>query len=350
MQRRNLLIHLGSWLGVYLLAVVIISEMLGFERALTRPLHFIAWLAIIFYWHLYVLLPHLLGKGKRNAYIAALLGTVGIGLLLGFFSQELIDTAFPPETAREIELEKLRSSFSAWGRQLPPVVLALALSGLVWNSQLLRRRKQESIELRNRVLEAESMALKNQINPHFLFNTLNNIYSLTQIESEQTGDAVLKLSDILRYVIYESNSRYVNLADELNYIESYFQLQLLKDDTIDSVKLHLPEHPPRLCIAPLLLIPFIENSFKHSKFEDTANGWIDTNITLQGNMLVLVNRNSVPQHHTQKDAVGGVGLENVQQRLALLYPDAHQLTINKTDTEFSVRLELQLHEPELPGC
>lgn len=344
MHYRPALIHIACWLGVYLVSVGVISEMAGLERAWGRPLYFMVWLASIFYLHLLVVLPKLLGKGKHWGYLVAVGATLCAGVGLGAGLHELFEYIFPPVTDRELELVKFRSAVSVWARQLPPVVLSLALSGLVWNNQLLRKRKEESTELRNRVLEAETKALKNQINPHFLFNTLNNIYSLTQLESKQTGDAVLKLSDILRYVIYDSNHRFVQLSQELIYIKSYFELQLLKDDSIDRVQLHLPAQTGNLTIAPMLLIPFIENSFKHSKFEDTSKGWIETRIALEGNKLVLENRNSVPEKHAQKDEVGGVGLENVRQRLALLYPAKHHLQIDNNGSEFTVRLEIELHE------
>ena len=154
------LIHIACWLGVYLIAVGIVGEMTGFDNAWNRPAFFIAWLAMVFYFHLLVVLPRLLGTGKTQWYVLAVGATILGGLGLGVVVHDITEVLFPPVSERELELAKLRSVISLWSRQLPPVVLSLALSGVVWNNQQLRKRKEESTMLRNQVLEAEAKALK----------------------------------------------------------------------------------------------------------------------------------------------------------------------------------------------
>lgn len=223
---------------------------------------------------------------------------------------------------------------------IPPLVI----SALLWKSLQLQKEREESMELKHQVLDAEAKALKAQINPHFLFNSLNNIYSLSQIQSDKTGDAILHLSEILRFVTYESEKDKVNLNDELKQIDNFIQLQFLKDDEHDNVKYQLGEAPSGLKIAPMLLLPFIENSFKHSHFEDKEKGWIDINVNIENDRLIMNLSNSASLRSGKKDETGGVGMENVKKRLTLIYPEKHSLSIKQDKEKYSVKLELDLSE------
>ena len=207
---------------------------------------------------------------------------------------------------------------------------------------LLERKRKESLELENKILEAESKSLKAQINPHFLFNTLNNIYSLSQLDSSKTGDAILQLSDILRYVTYEGNEKTVALSLEIEHIESFIKLQLLQDNDSSNIDIELDISDDNQQISPLLLIPFIENCFKHSNHHDKENGWIKIKIKANDRRLVLTTENSISSTQTKKDRVGGVGMENVKRRLVLLYPNQHELTIRTNRKQYVSILKLKL--------
>lgn len=222
---------------------------------------------------------------------------------------------------------------------IPPIII----SALIYKSIQLRKQVEESFELKNKMLQAETKALKAQINPHFLFNSLNNIYSLAQMKSDKTGDAILHLSDILRFVTYESEKDKVSLDAEMRQINNFIQLQFLKDDTIDNVNVELPEHVnPELKIAPMLLLPFIENSFKHSNFENTTKGWINISIQINNSHLIMKLENSANLCSAKKDGIGGVGMENVKKRLSLIYPDLHSLSIRQDQEKYTVHLDIKL--------
>jgi LytS/YehU family sensor histidine kinase len=221
---------------------------------------------------------------------------------------------------------------------MPPLII----SALIWKSLQLSKKTEESFELKNKMLQAETKALKAQINPHFLFNSMNNIYSLAQIKSDKTGDAILSLSEILRFITYESDKDKVSLTDELKQIDNFVKLQFLKDDNQDNVSVEISADSEGLQIAPMLLLPFIENCFKHSNFENKVTGWIKINLSVKSGHLILKINNSAVLKPAKKDKTGGVGMENVKRRLALIYPDKHTLSIKQDENSYNVILDLNL--------
>ncbi|MEZ4921346.1 MAG: histidine kinase, partial [Saprospiraceae bacterium] len=189
---------------------------------------------------------------------------------------------------------------------------------------------------------AELMFLKSQTNPHFLFNALNNIYTLTVLKSDQAPDNLLKLSGMLRYMLYECKSERVPLEKELEYIKNFTDLYLLKDSRGLNVKTQLDTSRPELPISPMLLIPFVENAFKHSKIEDIEHGWITIDLTTKDDTLQFVVANSKPETAGSKDQQGGIGLQNVQRQLELLYPENHALEILDESDRYQVTLKIKL--------
>ena len=153
----------------------------------------------------------------------------------------------------------------------------------------------------------------------------------------------MQLSEILRYMVYDSNEEKVPLKNEINYIRNFVDLKLLKDSRGMDVELNLDSSAESLMIAPLLLIPFVENAFKHSKIENLNNGYIKINLIADSQWMEFKVINSIPEHNFTKDEVGGVGLENTKKRLELLYPNGqHELKINPTDDRFEVILKISV--------
>ena len=151
---------------------------------------------------------------------------------------------------------------------------ALFVSSVYFNLRNKRSKDQELLQLRNQSLEAEKKFLKSQINPHFLFNTLNNLYSLAMIKSDKTADAIQQLSELLRYSIYESENKLVALSKELDYIKHYIKLQTLKDDSFESkINYKSTVTDGDLYIPPMILLPIIENAFKHGNLTNCGE-WV----------------------------------------------------------------------------
>lgn len=192
----------------------------------------------------------------------------------------------------------------------------------------------------NDQLQAELQQLKAQIQPHFLFNTLNSIYALAIRNDERTADTIVKLSDFLRYIIRDAHRDKVPLAAELNYIANYIELQKARLREAVHIDYQLDGEPDGLLIAPLLLPSFIENAFKYgvNPEEDSP---IRIHLNIRDNALRLVVTNNKVQV-SQLEESTGIGLRNTQERLRLTYPGAHELTIDDTATEFRVNLFLEL--------
>lgn len=201
--------------------------------------------------------------------------------------------------------------------------------------------RKELAEKEKDLIQNELKALKAQVNPHFLFNSLNSIYSLSLQKSEQTPEVILKLSEVLRYMIYESNEVRVPLKKELGYIQNYVELQKLRTRNPEAVEMNLKGKVDDQKIAPLILIVFIENAFKHGMKGDTVNQFIKIDIEVQKNEIHFVTANNAGKaddpEHTE---FHGLGLDNVKRRLDLLYPGQYELKLSDTSDTFTVDLKL----------
>jgi len=199
-------------------------------------------------------------------------------------------------------------------------------------------------EIMKEKADAELKFLKTQINPHFLFNTLNNLYALAYSGSEHTAPGIMALSQMMRYLLYETGQEMVRLKRELDFVLNYIELEKLRLENSNSIKIDFDEDHPEMMIAPLIFIPFIENSFKHSRIIDDAEAWIEISIKT-GNGKILFNcSNSIPQKQVKMDMNGGVGLENITKRLQLIYPGRHSIRIINESNQFNVELEITTDE------
>jgi two-component system sensor histidine kinase LytS len=193
--------------------------------------------------------------------------------------------------------------------------------------------------------ENELRHLKAQLNPHFLFNTLNNLYGLSVTESKQLPGLMLKLSDLLRYSLYDTNAQYVALQKEIDYLENYTELERIRLSNNAEIDFDIQGDVVGYHIAPLLMIVFVENAFKHLSAKKGDQAFIHIRLINDKGTLALDVSNSidpgfVPARTTKK--AGGLGLENVRQRLNLLYPGQFHLTINKDRDIFATRLVIEL--------
>jgi len=203
-------------------------------------------------------------------------------------------------------------------------------------------RQNEHIQLLKEKSEAELEMLKGQINPHFLFNTLNNIYSLSLKKSDLTPEAILKLSEMLDYLLYECKADRVSLKNEINLIQNYIYLQKIRfGDRLDIKFENTTDND--LTIAPMILLPFIENSFKHGVGNQSKKVWIDINLNQTKKYLIFeVGNSKISQNQKQQSSgSGGIGLENVKKRLELLYPGSYSLEIEHLSDRYFVKLLIE---------
>ena len=203
-------------------------------------------------------------------------------------------------------------------------------------------KEKRSIELLKEKTEAQLQLLKAQVHPHFLFNTLNNIYSKAQNESPGSAKMIIELSHILRYVLDEGKYGLVPLEKELQMLTDYINLEKMRYDDKLELHLSLPSSTEDVNIAPLLLLPFVENCFKHGASKMLHHPWINLKIELKATSLVMKLMNGKKSSQDTHDRLAGTGIENVKKRLELLYKDKYDLQINEDDEVFIVNLTLKL--------
>ena len=199
----------------------------------------------------------------------------------------------------------------------------------------------ESIQrsLESQRSEMELQFLKSQLNPHFLFNSLNNIYSLAYQKSDKTADAIMKLSEIMRYMIYESNTPTVALSKEVDYLTNYIELQKIRFKDGAYIELTLNGEIDDQKIVPLMLISFVENAFKHGVVTDPKE---PVKINIIANQKILHFSVINKKNQQNKDAQGGIGLTNVERRLQLVYPDRYKLNVVNSATHYTCELMIDI--------
>jgi hypothetical protein len=222
---------------------------------------------------------------------------------------------------------------------LPYLLFTMGLSSWQVMAEAHRAEKQRADALQRTQAIAELKWLKAQINPHFLFNALNNIYSLVYVQSEEAGPMLLKLSGMMRYVMTEAGHKTVPVEAEIQYVQQYVELNSLKKTVREKTQLNIVNESSGVTVEPLLFINFIENAYKHCNIDD-AGAWIKIDWQIDQQQIVLECKNTYAAH-VQKDATTGIGLRNVQQRLALAHP-MHQLTISQREGVYAVRLVIPL--------
>lgn len=200
--------------------------------------------------------------------------------------------------------------------------------------------EQAKLEAELKLREAELKLLRMQLHPHFLFNTLNNLYSLSICKSDKTPEIIIKISDLLNYIIYECRSDKVSLEKEIEFIKSYIDLEKIRFDDNLQIKLCMEGNFNGKYIAPMILHTFVENSFKHGASKISNNSWITIDLELHENMLHFNISNNSQQNKTKTSP--GIGIENAKKRLALLYPQKHSISISEKENSFNVCLTMEL--------
>jgi hypothetical protein len=294
---------------------------------------------LLIYWFM----PHYLAKGKYFAFIFSvtilLFSCVGLFYFDFKYGNPYIRELFgrPPKIWTHQELFDC-----AWDMVLYncPVVGGAALG-----IKLVKRwwlKQKESQQLINAKSSAEMQLLKAQVHPHFLFNTLNNIYSFTLNDSPKAPAMVKKLSGLLHYIIHECNQSTVPLEKELTMIQDYMGLEKVRYGDQMDMQVDIRGDLAGKKIAPLLLIPFVENSFKHGTSKMLSRPWVNLNIIVEDDQFYFMLTNSKPEEYINPAHNGGIGLANVQKRLQLLYPGLHKLKMTEEPEHFTVLLEINL--------
>lgn len=280
----------------------------------------------------YVLLPHFF---YRKKYLLFFFYVAIMVVIIIAVEEQVLEQIYYPETR---------------GRHFPgivyslldvlPVITILAGFKFAWDASTKQREVEQ---LKSSVKESELQFLKSQINPHFLFNNLNNLYSYAISQSPKTPEIILGLSSVLRYMLYDCKEKYVPLPKELEHLKNFTSLQELQIENRGEVSFKTENNSSGFVIAPLILSVFLENAFKHSTASQSENIVITIDIKINGDGILnfKCSNSFLPNTNTQ-DLSNGIGLANVKKRLEILYPGAHDLSIKDSDGLYVVMLEMKL--------
>jgi two-component system, LytTR family, sensor kinase len=344
-------LHIAAWTVLFFIPVYLFSfdterDSFFIVRVYIRTIIFI----LIFYLNFFLLIPRLLFKGKPlYYYICAALLIISLYAVDSainqnlFFSQQY-QTEKDAITKMQKEFKfmpKHPHRFDIYNFLFTSVLITGFSLGLRMAGRYNENEKQRK-EMEKEMLNSELAFLKSQVSPHFFFNTLNNIYSLIEINTADAQKAVLQLSKMMRYLLYETTQETVLLSKEIEFMKNYIELMKLRLSNKVDLRVQLPTEYADCSIPPLLFIPFIENAFKHGiSYRDTSFIYITMQVTASEIEFDCANSLVNPTEKSL-EAKPGIGLENVKKRLTLLFPEEHQLQINQTETIFEVKLKVNM--------
>ena len=339
-ENQRIFIQVGIWFVIGLIIPFVLTGGVVLEHMKLRGIMMFVVISCSIIYNIKYLFPRFYAKEKFRRYVIAAILTT---FLMSFIGNTIMFSFEEVRKIHELRLSIMGINpnrvylFQYFGTSIP-ILIAFFSSAMYEITLLANQAAKEAVQFKAEKLEAELKFLKSQINPHFLFNSLHNIYTLTVLNPQMAGDKLLKLSDMLRYLLYECDAERVTLGKELAYLKNYIDLFTLKDEEALNIKFDRNDVNSSVEIAPLLLIPFVENAFKHSYIEDLDNGWIEMGLFSNEKEIYFNIRNSVPNNHMSKDAIGGIGLNNVRRQLELTYPNQHQLEISVSETVFEIEL------------
>lgn len=296
---------------------------------------------VLFYVNFLVLVPKLLLKNKVLLYVFyALIIIIVYTLISHYIFSDSIHHHIQQLDAKTAL--KIRPPIR-FMRYLFPALFLILIFGIGAAIQLYiewRKHEKHQDEIKAVKVSSELHFLKNQLNPHFLFNSLNSIYSLTTQKSNDAPEAVITLSELMRYMLYQTNNDYVLLANELDYIQNYIKLQRLRLQANSNVNVYIKGNVSNQKIRPLLLISFIENAFKHGT-DFKGNTEVNIHIKIEEHILYFSCENLIGNRKHNLESFG-IGLKNTEGRIALLYQNKHKLSFTEKENKFIVDLTLNL--------
>lgn len=348
----RILYHIAGWILLYMLPPVVLQVPLKLPSNFGDYMYW-SIVVICFYINYLWLIPRYLSKRKFATYFLFIL----LMLVFTYSANEVyIRSVHHKERVTRIQSGEKKSPASIQKKKRPRfrgynsalfcfAVLALGTSIRVTENWYENEKQRK--EMQNQKLGAELSLLKSQINPHFFFNTLNSIYSLAIVKSDKTPEAIIKLSEIMRYIIYDTERNLVPLSKEIEYITNYIELQRLRLSMQVKVVFDVQVGNEEALIEPLLLLPFIENAFKHG-VDNEKGGTINIDIRLKDNMLKLHTENPlVEESPSPKTGASGLGMNNTIKRLNLLYQDNFTLSSGSVGDKYITDLVLKLKENEM---
>jgi len=331
----RLLTHITGWFLVALLFFSLFSSVRDTGEAMARTALNLAFLLVLFYGNARVLVNLFFETGRYKPLIAiTLVFWLGMAWLRVLAEKHLFGgSIFSSGNAPDGEPKM----FLAYALSFFLLLLFSTLYQLLENRYMLELRHRE---LEARHAEAQLTNLKAQINPHFLFNTLHNIYAAATLQHPRTADMVLRLSNLLRYVTYDSQEALVPLTKELEQIREYLELFQMKSEQPAAITFDTEGNLAERQIEPLLLLPLVENALKHGNLDTDTDAYLRIRLKCGADGLSFRVENTFDSDNRQKDTAGGIGLENLRRRLVLCYPGRHRFGTHSENGTFTARIDL----------
>ena len=326
------LTHIASWAVVFIMpALIFISEgNQRFEEALYRSLASLPFLMLLFYLCYFWLIDRLWFKKQ---YIFFILVVVGLIFCVSYSKYELFSYFDLHKGKRHMPPFHAFVYFDFLSNLLP-VVFAMAIRYAQRNFSLEIAQK----EAQAHKLQADLTQLRYQLQPHFFFNALNNIYSLIEFDPQKAQQSVHSLSKLMRHFMQNSDQKQISLAEEVDFLQQYISLMQLRLTDKTTVQVDFPKQVPQLTIAPLLFISLVENAFKHG-VSATAATTLSFSLKVEGNTVIFRSENTkIPTQESLYSS--GIGIDNLKKRLTLLYPERHQYTIEEKEGKYIAQLTI----------
>ena len=320
---------LGLW--YYLRYQDYSTEQIAFQVTLVK----VCALAAAVYITNYFLIPRLLYKKWYVGFAGAFIALITVSSLVKIF---LMSKIMHDPTMLNLS-GNLKSRFYENVISDFFLIMAGAAFKLIVDYTKMQKRLAEVAKEK---AETELNFLKSQINPHFLFNSLNSVYFLIDKNNSDARQALHKFSDMLRYQLYEANGEKIPIEKEISYLQDYVHLQQLRKDENYKVQFHCSPEVKNFSIEPLLLIPFVENAFKHISHKTDGSNFVKLDLTRSNGFFEFAVENSRERGMYTTEQHGGIGMNNVKRRLELLYPDSHHLDVSDDPNTFKINLKLKI--------
>ena len=295
---------------------------------------------LMVYTVIYLLIPKFLLSGKYMKFFLSMLGILIISMLLYRTIQVFVNgPIFYPD--KETDWIFFSPLYLIYG--LFPLFIVTGFAATIKLAKRAFYNIRQTQQLSKEKLEAELKLLKSQIHPHFLFNTLNNLYALALDNSEKSADGILKLSDLLHYMLYDCNASVVSLDKEVQLIEDYISLETLRYSDRLKVDFNITGKSRKKLVPPMIILPFVENAFKHGTSKHLQKALITIDLDVEDERMKLYVSNSKPavKQNEGSGYTEGIGLKNVKRRLDLLYEASYQLSIDDQENTFTIKLEIE---------
>ncbi|MBN2072167.1 MAG: histidine kinase [Candidatus Krumholzibacteriota bacterium] len=346
-NHRRVLSHAGFWIAYLAINTFIYGYPEGnYKLQLSLFLLYMPATMLATYFTTYLLIPYFLLRKKLTLFfLLTLVSSFLFGMLQQLNVVYLVVPKYMPEYTGRYTLISFGITY-----RIVAIYTTVAIAASIKLLKYWYRTEYLKQQVEKEKLRAELAYLKAQIHPHFLFNTLNNLYALTLKNDSRAPEIVLKLSELLDYILYECGTPVISLKKEIALMENYIELEKLRYGTRLNIDFRVDGKDDRIEIAPLLLLPLVENAFKHGTSHDPKDPWMRIRLDIDENRIeFLVENGKSGNGKGENGQHQGIGLENVQRRLELLYPKKHDFELSDLDESFSVKVSIIFDQTEKDG-